>query len=44
MSRAKILIIYTGGTIGMITDPSSAVLKPFDFNQITQEIPELKEN
>lgn len=42
MSRAKILIIYTGGTIGMITDPSSAVLKPFDFNQITQEIPELK--
>jgi L-asparaginase len=42
VSRAKILIIYTGGTIGMITDPSSAVLKPFDFNQITQEIPELK--
>lgn len=42
MKRAKILIIYTGGTIGMIADPSSSVLKPFDFNQITQEIPELK--
>ena len=42
MKKAKILIIYTGGTIGMIADPSSSVLKPFDFNQITQEIPELK--
>ena len=42
MKRTKILIIYTGGTIGMITEPSNSVLKPFDFDQITQEIPELK--
>ena len=42
MKKTKILIIYTGGTIGMIADPSSSVLKPFNFNQITQEIPELK--
>jgi L-asparaginase len=42
VKKTKILIIYTGGTIGMIADPSSSVLKPFDFNQITQEIPELK--
>ncbi|HEY1025003.1 MAG TPA: type I asparaginase [Sphingobacteriaceae bacterium] len=38
----SILVIYTGGTIGMITDPETGVLKPFDFDQITVNIPELK--
>lgn len=38
----NILLIYTGGTIGMINDPVSGVLKPFDFAQIMEEIPELK--
>ena len=38
----KILIIYTGGTIGMIQDSSKKTLKPFDFNEITNEVPELK--
>ena len=38
----SILVIYTGGTIGMITDPSTGVLRPFDFEQITENIPELK--
>lgn len=37
----KVLLIYTGGTIGMITDHSSGVLKPFDFQQITAQVPEL---
>lgn len=37
----KVLLIYTGGTIGMITDHNSGVLKPFDFEQITSEVPEL---
>jgi L-asparaginase len=37
----KVLLIYTGGTIGMITDHSSGVLKPFDFKQITAQVPEL---
>tara|TARA_B100001287_G_scaffold268130_1_gene264053 strand:+ start:11683 stop:12711 length:1029 start_codon:yes stop_codon:yes gene_type:complete len=37
----KILIIYTGGTIGMIQDPYKKTLKPFDFNDITTEVPEL---
>ena len=38
-----ILLIYTGGTIGMKRDPKSKALKPFDFNQITEEVPELRE-
>lgn len=40
--QRKILLIYTGGTIGMINDPESGVLKPFDFTLIMDEIPELK--
>lgn len=39
--QRKILLIYTGGTIGMINDPSTGVLKPFDFDHIKQEVPEL---
>lgn len=38
----NVLIIYTGGTIGMITDPSSGVLVPFNFEQITDHVPELR--
>jgi L-asparaginase len=41
-SDTKILIIYTGGTIGMIQDPVARTLKPFNFNKIVSEIPELK--
>lgn len=37
----KILIIYTGGTIGMVNDPISGALIPFDFTQIQQNVPEL---
>ncbi|MCF0178084.1 MAG: type I asparaginase [Bacteroidales bacterium] len=38
----KILIIYTGGTIGMNLDTETMTLKPFDFKQIMDELPELK--
>jgi L-asparaginase len=38
----RILIIYTGGTIGMAHDPLTGVLKPFDFSQIVENVPELK--
>ena len=38
----NILIIYTGGTIGMKQNPDSAALSPFDFSQILEEVPELK--
>ncbi len=40
--KPSILIIYTGGTIGMINDPSKGSLKPFDFNKIMKHIPEIK--
>ena len=38
---ASVLIIYTGGTIGMKEDPMDGTLKPFDFSQIMAEVPEL---
>lgn len=38
----SILLIYTGGTIGMKQDPETLALKPFDFSQIMEEVPELK--
>ena len=38
----SILLIYTGGTIGMKQDPETLALKPFNFNQILEEVPELK--
>jgi L-asparaginase len=38
----KILIIYTGGTIGMVNNPLTGALIPFDFEQIKQNVPELK--
>ena len=37
----KILIIYTGGTIGMVNHPITGALIPFDFKQIQQNVPEL---
>ena len=39
--NASILIIYTGGTIGMKQDPVDLTLRPFDFSQILEEVPEL---
>lgn len=38
----SILLLYTGGTIGMKTDPETGVLSPFKFDQIEEEVPELK--
>ena len=40
--KPKILLVYTGGTIGMIKDYQTGALKAFDFNQILEKIPELK--
>lgn len=39
--KSSILLIYTGGTIGMKVDPAEQALKPFDFSQILEEVPEL---
>ena len=40
--KSSLLIIYTGGTIGMREDPTDMTLKPFDFSQIMEEVPELR--
>lgn len=40
--KPKILLIYTGGTIGMIKDYETNALKAFNFDQIKDNIPELR--
>ena len=35
-------MIYTGGTIGMMHDPETDALKPFNFKALTQQMPELQ--
>ncbi len=40
--RSSILIIYTGGTIGMKTDAETGALVPFDFSGIYDEFPSLR--
>ena len=43
MSTSKeLLLIYTGGTIGMVEDIETGSLHPIDFTQLENEIPELK--
>ncbi|HKC69487.1 MAG TPA: type I asparaginase [Bacteroidia bacterium] len=37
----KILLIYTGGTIGMMQDAKTGSLRPFDFKSLTKQVPEL---
>ncbi|MFW5890036.1 MAG: asparaginase [Marinilabiliaceae bacterium] len=38
----RVLIIYTGGTIGMAVDPDTNTLVPFDFENISSKVPELR--
>ncbi len=42
-SKPKILLIYTGGTIGMMKDFETGALKAFNFSKLLQRIPELKQ-
>jgi L-asparaginase len=39
--RSSVLLIYTGGTIGMMQDVRTGELKPFDFKSLTSQVPEL---
>lgn len=39
---ASVLIIYTGGTIGMVSDHETGLLKPFEFDHLYRHLPELK--
>ena len=41
MTKSKVLLIYTGGTIGMMQDAKTGQLRPFDFKHLTEQIPEL---
>jgi L-asparaginase len=40
--QKSILIIYTGGTIGMITMPDKESLTPFNFEEIRKHVPEIE--
>ena len=42
-NKVKILLLYTGGTIGMQKDFETAALKTFNFSKLLQRIPELKQ-
>ncbi len=39
--KPTILLIYTGGTIGMIKDSLTGALKAFDFKELLDNIPEI---
>ena len=39
----NVLLIYTGGTIGMIQNPHTGALENFDFDQLLSHVPELRQ-
>ena len=38
----KVLLIYTGGTIGMGHNPLTGALEPLDFNHLVESMPEFR--
>lgn len=42
VAKPNILLIYTGGTIGMVKDVETGTLHAFNFNNLLKQIPELK--
>jgi len=42
-NKVTILLIYTGGTIGMVKEYESNVLKAFNFEEVVEHIPELEQ-
>ena len=42
MQQTKVLIIYTGGTIGMFKNEETGALEAFDFEHLLNYVPELK--
>lgn len=42
-TKASILLIYTGGTIGMIENKETGALEAFNFQHLEEHVPELKE-
>ena len=41
--KASILIIYTGGTIGMIQNTETGALESFNFDHLLKHVPEVKQ-
>lgn len=41
-AKPRILMIYTGGTIGMIENPQTGALEPFDFDHLLDNVPKIK--
>lgn len=41
--KASILLIYTGGTIGMIENPETGVLESFNFQHLKDNMPGVEE-
>ncbi|MBL7953339.1 MAG: type I asparaginase [Flavobacteriales bacterium] len=41
MTQRSVLIIYTGGTIGMLADPRTGALRPMDLAHLEEQVPEL---
>ncbi|MCH2232708.1 MAG: asparaginase [Crocinitomicaceae bacterium] len=43
MQSPNVLLIYTGGTIGMVNDPETGALIPFNFEHLYENVPELRQ-
>ncbi|MDO4790411.1 MAG: type I asparaginase [Porphyromonas sp.] len=41
-NKPSVLLIYTGGTIGMIENSETGLLEAFDFHYLETQVPELK--
>lgn len=41
-NNSHVLLIYTGGTIGMIENAQTGVYVPFTFNHLRENVPEIK--
>ena len=42
-TQASILVIYTGGTIGMIQNPETGALESFNFDHLLKHVPEIRQ-
>lgn len=40
--RASVLVIYTGGTLGMVYETKGKQLVPFNFEQVIEKVPEIR--
>ncbi|MFC2581995.1 MAG: asparaginase domain-containing protein, partial [Segatella oris] len=41
-ATGRVLLIYTGGTIGMGINHQTNALEPLDFNHLVSNLPEMK--